>query len=483
MLVYLRSSAPLLIAALLSVGWLTWPAWPSITKVWFDDGTYSHGLLLIAVCGWLIWRDVRRHGWPVPRADWRWLIPLFMLATLFRLCAIAALDVPQRLLLIPLLLCLAGAIGGQVWLRRFCFPLILLSLAIPMWGLLIAPLQALAVVVVSNLLAIIDIPASIHDTHIRIAAGTFSVSQGCSGLRYLLVAAAITLLWGHLYLRNLRVTLLYVLIGTGFALVTNWLRIVGLILVGHYTDMQHPLMEDHNNFGWYIFAAALLPLFWIGRQLPHRDQNLVIPNESTSAAVRPASTLMAIAVLVLPTIFVKSQPDMRLLHAPLPADGWQAVRPQHGDWQPGMTSADLTWHLAYQNLDGERIRLHLYWYSHQRPDAELLADDNALLVNGWTGSLIPGPCPLPWRCMQIQHNQTERVMMYSYMVNGRLVSSPVMIKLQQLLAGLSGRSGAALIALDSDCRENCISTLATLPEQADDLLDDLLGQISNGASP
>ena len=74
-------------------------------------------------------------------------------------------------------------------------------------------------------------------------------------------------------------------------------------------------------------------------------------------------------------------------------------------------------------------------------------------------------------------------MMYSYMVNGRLVSSPVMIKLQQLLAGLSGRSGAALIALDSDCRENCISTLATLPEQADDLLDDLLGQISNGASP
>ncbi|HEY9034468.1 MAG TPA: EpsI family protein [Pseudomonadales bacterium] len=481
--VQLRPSVLLTIAALLSAGALTWPAWPAISSVWFDDGTYSHGLLLIAVCGWLIWRDMRRQGWPEARTDWRWLIPLLIIAVLFQLSSIAALDLPQRLLLVPLLLCLAGTLGGNAWFRRLCFPLLLLSLAIPMWGLLVAPLQALAVLVVSSLLALIDIPASIDNTHIRIAAGTFAVSQGCSGLRYLLVAAAITLLWGQLYLRDLRTTLLYVLIGTAFALVSNWLRIAGLILVGHYTDMQHPLMEDHNNFGWYIFAAALLPLFWIGRQLPHRDQGPLAPAESTSAVTHPATALIAVAVLVLPIIFIKAQPDMRLLHAPLPADGWQAVRPQHGDWQPSMTSADLTWNLAYQNVGGEKIRLHLYWYGHQRPGAELLAADNALLVNGWTGIQVPSPCPLPWRCMQIRNGRSERVVMYSYLVNGRLVSSPVMVKLQQLLAGLSGRSGAALIALDSDCNDSCIGSLVALPEQAGSLLNDLLGQLGNGASP
>jgi EpsI family protein len=480
--VHLRSSVLPAIAALLCFGWLTWPVWPSVSSVWFDDGTYSHGLLLIAVCGWLIWRDGRRHGWPPVRTDWRWLIPLLIIAVLFRLSTIAALDLPQRLLLIPLLFCLAGTLGGLLWLKRFCFPLLLLSLVIPMWGLLVAPLQTLAVLVVSSLLALIDIPASIDDTHIRIAAGTFAVSQGCSGLRYLLVAAAITLLWGHLYLRDLRTTLLYLLIGTAFALVSNWLRIVGLILVGHYTDMQHPLMEDHNNFGWYIFAAALLPLFWIGRQLPHRDQIPAPSAEALPAAAHPATALMTIAVLVLPTIFLQARPDMRLLHAPLPAAGWQAIRPQYGDWRPAMENADLEWHLAYQNVDGEKIRLHLYWYNHQRPGAELLGENNTLLVDGWHGNLIPSPCPLPWRCMQIQQNRTERVMMYSYLVNGRLVSSPVMIKLQQLLAGLSGNAGAALIALDSDCRDNCISTLVALPEQASGLLNDLLGQLGNGAS-
>lgn len=112
----------------------------------------------------------------------------------------------------------------------------------------------------------------------------------------------------------------------------------------------------------------------------------------------------------------------------------------------------------------------------------MLGDNNALLVDDWRGSLIPSPCPLPWRCMQIQQNRTERVVMYSYLVNGRLVSSPIMIKLQQLLAGLSGNAGAALIALDSDCRDNCISTLVALPEQASGLLNDLLGQLGNGAS-
>ena len=481
--VVLRSSALPAMAALLCVGWLTWPAWPSISSVWLDDGTYSHGLLLIAVCGWLIWRDGRHHGWPQARTDWRWLIPLLIIAVLFRLAAVAALDLPQRLLLIPLLLCLAGALGGLLWLKRLCFPLLLLSFAVPMWGLLVAPLQALAVLVVSALLALIDIPASIDNTHIRIAAGTFAVSQGCSGLRYLLVAAAITLLWGHLYLRDLRTTLFYLLIGTAFALVSNWLRIVGLILVGHYTDMQHPLMEDHNNFGWYIFAAALLPLFWIGRQLPHREQTPPAESKVAEDAVHPATAWITIAILILPAILLQARPDMRLLHAPLPAPGWQAIRPQPNDWQPAMTNADLQWHLAYQNSDGEKVRLHLYWYNHQRPGAELLDDNNTLFVDDWRGSLMPSPCPLPWRCMQIQRNQDDRVLLYSYLVNGRLVSSPVMIKLQQLLAGLSGNAGAALIALDSDCRDNCINTLVALPEQASGLLNDLLGQLGNGASP
>lgn len=482
MLVHLRTSILLPIAALLCIGWLTWPAWPSISSVWFDDGTYSHGLLLIAVCGWLIWRDVRRQGWPAVNADWRWLIPLLIIAVLFRLASLALLDLPQRLLLIPLLLCVAGALGGRIWLKRFFFPLLLLSLAIPMWGLLVAPLQALAVLVVSNLLTLIDIPVSIQGNHIRIAAGTFAVSQGCSGLRYLLVAAAITLLWGYLYLRNIRTTILYLVIGMAFALICNWIRIAALILIGHYTDMQHPLMEDHNNFGWYIFAVALLPLFWIGRQLPHRSHAIQETPVSASPTTHPIVALMTIAALILPVLFLESEPDTKILHAPLPADGWQAVRPQPDDWQPVMPTADLRWQLVYKNTDSEQIRLHLYWYNHQRPDAELLAEDNSVVGNDWNGTIIPDPCPLLWRCMQLQRNGDSRVMMYSYLVNDRLVASPVMIKLQQLLAGLSGNAGAALIALDTDCRGSCMGALELLPEQASGVLNELLDQLGHGGS-
>ena len=483
MLVQLRPSVLLSIAALLCVGWLSWPAWPSMGSVWFDDGTYSHGLLLMAVCGWLIWRDGRRHGWPGRNPDWRWLIPLSVIVVLFRLAALAALDLPQRLLLIPLLLCLTGLLGGRAWLKLFFFPLLLLSLAIPMWGLLIAPLQALAVMVVSSLLTLIDIPASIHDTHIRIAAGTFSVSQGCSGLRYLLVAAAITLLWGHLYLRDIRTRLIYLLIGTAFALVCNWIRITALILIGHYTDMQHPLMEDHNNFGWYIFAAALLPLFWIGRQLPHRDPGEELAPSAPSRAAHPFVALMTIAVLTLPIILLKADPDTRVLHAPLPADGWQLMRPSANEWQPHMPSADLRWHLLYQAPDSEQIRLHLYWYNHQRASAELLGKDNSLFSNGWSGSISSGPCPLLWRCMQVQRNDVSRVMMYSYLVNGRLVTSAATIKLQQLLAGLSGNAGAALIAVDADCHDNCTAALQALPQRSGAILNDLFAQLGHGAAP
>jgi EpsI family protein len=472
----------LLVVALLSALALTWPAWQEITLVWWDDGTYSHGLLLAAVCLWLIWRDIRQHGWPAIQPDWRWLPALLLCALLFRLTLLASLNLPQRVLVLPLFLSLLGSVAGSAWLRRMLFPALLFSLALPIWGLLVAPLQLLAVAVVGSLLGLIDIPAVINDTHIRIAAGTFAVSQGCSGLRYLLVAAAVTLLWGHLYLRDWRTTLLYVLIGTLFALISNWLRILGLILIGHHTDMQHALMQDHNSFGWYIFAAALLPLFWIGRHLPYRQSEQTAPAKILPTTARPTAALLAMLALIAPTLLLQLDADRRVLHAPLPANGWQADRPQPQDWRPAFSGADQHWQLAYRQ-DPRRLNLHLFWYNLQRNDAELLGAGQTLLADGWTSVQIEQHCPPAWQCLVLRSGQRERVAMASYLVNGRLTASNRQAKLQQLLAPLSGNSAAALIAFDGNCNGDCEAALVQLIEDSAAPRHDLLSQLGIGEQP
>src|SRR5690606_39451568 len=42
----------------------------------------------------------------------------------------------------------------------------------------------------------------------------------------------------------------------GISIVSNWIRVYSLILIGHYTRMQHYLIvEEHYYYGWAIFTV------------------------------------------------------------------------------------------------------------------------------------------------------------------------------------------------------------------------------------
>jgi exosortase len=471
--------ALLMPVTLIGLLWVTAPTWQGVTSVWFDDGTYSHGLLLVLVCCWLLWRDWRQLRSPAANPDWRWLTPLLLISALYQLALVASIDLLQRLLLLPLLLTLVAALGGTGWAKRMLFPSLMLSLAIPLWGLLITPLQWLAVWATGGLLNWLDIPAAIHATHIRIAAGSFEVSEGCSGLRYLLVAAAITLLWGKLYLRDWRITALYLGIGILAALLTNWIRILGLILVGHHTEMQHPLMDDHNSFGWYIFAAMLIPLFWIGHQLPHAGTRTQ-PQLSASTASSPKPALLLILPLValgLPALLLTSGADERLLHPPLPGEGWQLRTPEPTRWRPDFVGADQQWHLQYGHNQMSPLFLHLYWYGWQRKGTELLGQGNQTRRSQWPWQPLDSDCPPGMACGQWQDPAAGRVMMYGFMVNGTLTTSVWRAKLSQLLAPLSRRPGAALVLFERDCHHDCAEALSSLIRDSAPLRDDLWAQL------
>src|SRR5690606_37908570 len=59
-------------------------------------------------------------------------------------------------------------------------------------------------------------------------------------------------------------------IGTAvlLALLTNWLRIFLLVVIGYQTEMKSSLMEDHEFFGWVLFALVMLPAIYYAPVLP-----------------------------------------------------------------------------------------------------------------------------------------------------------------------------------------------------------------------
>ena len=69
-------------------------------------------------------------------------------------------------------------------------------------------------------------------------AGTFEIADGCSGLRYVITALALVVFYSALFLRRYRSMVILGLFALLGSMLTNWLRITALILIGHFTDMR-----------------------------------------------------------------------------------------------------------------------------------------------------------------------------------------------------------------------------------------------------
>ena len=55
----------------------------------------------------------------------------------------------------------------------------------------------------------------------------------------------------------------------GLAIAGNWLRVLTIILAGHYTDMQHYIVsQSHYYFGWGVFGVMMVIFFLWERRLP-----------------------------------------------------------------------------------------------------------------------------------------------------------------------------------------------------------------------
>lgn len=254
---------------------LTWclANYPIMGSLWeysFDDGTYSHAYLVPFIVLYLFY-ILEQENRVVFRAAVS--LPWLCVAALSGVGLVLATW--SQISLLYWAASLGTLLSLVCCIFRFSistlFPFAFLVFIFPFWGSLAVPLQSLSVYVVTALMGLTSIPVYVENEFVTIPAGIFEIAEGCSGLRYVIVSAAISSLYVFLYLKTIRSALIFSAISLAGALVTNWLRIVALIVIGHETDMQSSLMTDHNNFGWYIYIPVAIFQFYIGRKLEDKE--------------------------------------------------------------------------------------------------------------------------------------------------------------------------------------------------------------------
>lgn len=443
--------------ALVALGYVFFPTLVTLHNRWSEvSHSYSHGYLLVGVAIFLIWqvRDRLPGQWR-PNA---WLaLPLLLGASFLWFAGFATQLTLAQQVALPSLLWLVGVVAlgwtAAMWL---VLPALLLYFGIPLWDFLVEPLQRLTVLVTQAWLAWFEIPAYVRGFYIEVPTGSFEVAGGCSGLNYVLVASVIGLLHSYLNLSGWRRPAGLAL-ALGLALLSNWIRVFALVLIGYYTRMESELIEDHDGFGWVIFACALVVYFLLSRWLLERGPAKPAIAFPARALDWPlfTSRLWVACVLAMALPAWAQWYDSRLAQQEktgLPGPQAPEVRPVMPVWSPSYHGYDIEqgWALQIEGLPAELVAQT--WHT-QTQDRKLIYYANRLAPER---QLIAVPPPQQFGDLKVNRaviraGASRRLVWWFYLVGDATASGGLEAKIHQLPAWLSGDPRASMVALSIRC--------------------------------
>jgi exosortase A len=493
-------NAPLwiVLGALALTAILYWPTSLELISRWGGTSDpYAHGWLVVGVTVWLTWRDrASLASTPVAPARGGWLLVALGSLGWFVVYR-AGLMVATTLALPALVLCAVWAAGGLALARRVALPVLLLYMAIPVWDVMVGPLQWMTAAVNGWLTRLVGIPVVMQEFTILIPAGTFEIVGGCSGLNYFVTAVFIAVVLGELDRDDLRSRCLLVAVAVGLAIVTNWLRVFIIIVAGHLTNMQHYLVRaDHYKFGWLLFAVALVGFFWLASRLPRRGQ--VEPASRPEPAATPA--IGAQHALVYTAMALALGPARLLAQSLAPAPvvetiappaipGWDGPTQSQSGWQPVFVNADEEMLVAYMGADRQEVAVYRALYRLQHQGKELRGYGNTVagpgrrvLATDQRSVLLPsGAAEISEQ--EIGNSDVRRSLVWSlYTTDGQPDPMGLQGQLAYGVASLWRPPVVSVIALATDCRSDCALARDSLEALAPAVLPLLLAAPHSGSS-
>jgi exosortase len=492
---------------LASLFFLLWPTLEGIFGRWLKlDESYSHGFLLLLVSLFLAFRVVRQRTL-VPGFYPLWLVPFVLALLAYGLGDLLRVQALQHLMVVPLVLGALAVLLGWKQVRYFIAPVGLVFFAMPVWDFLAWTLQLITVEINQLLLGLFSIEFEVEGVFVYLlGVGAFEIAHGCSGLRYLLVGQSLSLIYGELNLRTLRARVLLFATSVLLALFANWLRVFVIIYMGYETNMQTGLIEDHESFGWWVFAATLVPLFLIGRRLESSRTEKAMDEEGNGkrsvtysgaggsarlkVGVVITALLPALVWAALPSSGRAVAPEPRELDVRLDGERYGPLFSNNLDgWRPRVRNPDRVYTQTLfdrslatdQSGPGESLFAAVYSYDYQRESAELIQYSNRVYDREqWHPDgffTLSGPNGVPLRGITLRHRLTDKVVhvAYTYYVEGFWETDDLRAKLAQVRGFVNSRSDASLIVFAVSC-EDCKGK-NRLSEMADSMMDEVVAAV------
>ncbi len=467
---------------------------------WSNSGTYGHSILLVPVCLYLCFKRILQYPSHIADPAFIASIPLALCAVILMvgyLADVVSLQVVAIVSMLPL--SLWGLFGHRFFLCLFS-TLFILVFTLPVWEVITYPLQMVTAQVSTAVLKLIGIPVFLENHYISIPSGDFDIERACAGLRYLLTSITLGYLYSYLNLITFTARSFMLLLFIMAGIIVNWVRVAIIIYIGHVTEMQHPMIKDHADFGWYLFIPVVVVLFLIGHWLQGKENSHRISEKADSESVTDNGVLtqknifvigFIVSIMISPIVistYVKqnSKPVPFDLESILSSLTMQSAMPFTHDWKTTFHGADNELYSWYQTDIGDSTGFYMAYYASQTQGKEIINDLNLFFpFPQWkeiSNQNIITRSNATLNESVISPDSSHKYLIWnSYYIAGQFVTSPVKGKFLQTWGLLTGRPQALAVAFITEIMSGDVEHSRTSLSQMADSIFPLICQTQKQA--
>jgi len=191
---------------------------------------------------------------------------------------------------------------GNSAAKVILFPLTMMLFAIPVGEQLIPFLQDLTTDMAVPLLELTGVPIYRNGLYLDIPEGRFLVAEACSGISFLIASIVFGCVYSYISFHQFNKQVIFVLVSIIVPIVANALRVYGIVLTGHLSNMEHAVGADHLIYGGVFYGIIIFILITIGekfRDLPINDKNKDNEINATRTALPQTFNFKLISVVLV----------------------------------------------------------------------------------------------------------------------------------------------------------------------------------------
>ena len=451
----------------------------SMVTVWLGSNTFLHGMLILPLSIYLIWRD--RGTWMSLEFRQSGLGLIFLVGSVsaWLMGTLASVQIVSQFAFIGILVAIVWSVLGTQVARFLHFPLLFAFFAVPFGEFMIPKLMDWTANYTVLALQLTGIPVLREGNYFSLPSGNFRVIEACSGIRFLIVTIVLGLYFAHENYQNWGKRGLFLLAAVAAIIGANWVRAYIVVLVAHFTELKYGTGQDHIYIGWFVFLSVITVLFWIGRKYEDTGDRHYLRQRSKAArqaekAGSGAIYAKAVApALVLVALFIGPLLAERTLRAeldsqfetglPLLKDNWVGPNSVDFGFAPGFSGATRA--VAGQFHDrSDRVEVFIHFYSREQQGSELIGWRSRLVRDElWQAERnvrreirVAGQRTMEIRESLITDGRRFLRAWYWYDIGGRQTADARMAKFQQAWNAVLGRhigdAAVVILAPESESR-------------------------------